>query len=57
MTLETADESHDWDSMTKGELAGRLTEYTKRLKTKPGDEDTLKKFNEAKLALEKKNAK
>ena len=56
LTLET-DESHDWESMTTGELAGRLNEYTKRLKTNPKDEDTLNTFNEAKFWLEKKNEK
>ena len=56
LTVETA-ESHDWESMTTGELAGRLNEYTKRLKANPKDEDTLNKFNEAKFWLEKKNEK
>jgi hypothetical protein len=56
LTVET-DESHDWESMTTGELAGRLNEYTKRLKANPKDEDTLNKFNEAKFWLEKKNEK
>ena len=54
---ETTDESHEWANMTKGELAGRLNTYTKRLKENPKDEDTLKKFNDAKFWLEKKNAK
>jgi len=54
---EVVEQSHDWENMTKGELAGRLNEYTKRLKTNPKDEDTLKKFNEAKFWLEKKNEK
>ena len=52
-----ADETHDWENMSTGELAGRLNEYTKRLKVNPKDEDTLKKFNDAKYWLEKKNAK
>ena len=52
---KVADESHDWENMSKQELAGRLTEYTKRLKTNPKDEDTLKKFNDAKYWLEQKN--
>ena len=56
LTVETA-ESHDWESMTTGELAGRLNEYTKRLKANPKDEYTLNKFNEAKFWLEKKNEK
>ena len=56
LTVETA-ESYDWESMTTGELAGRLNEYTKRLKANPKDEDTLNKFNEAKFWLEKKNEK
>ena len=56
LTVET-DEGHDWESMTTGELAGRLNEYTKRLKANPKDEDTLNKFNEAKFWLEKKNEK
>jgi len=54
---ETTDESHDWENMAIGELVGRLNEYTKRLKKNPKDEDTLKKFNDAKFWLEKKNAK
>ena len=52
---EQPEESHDWESMTKGELAGRLTAYTKKLKAEPKNEELLKKFNEAKYALDKKN--
>jgi len=47
--------AHDWENMTKGELAGRLNEYIKRLKESPNDEDALKKRDEAKYWLEQKN--
>jgi len=47
--------AHDWENMTKGELAGRLNEYIKRLKESPQDEDALKKRDEAKYWLEQKN--
>jgi len=50
-----AEPSHDWESMTTGEIAGRLNEYIKRLKADPNDEDALKKRDEAKYWLEKKN--
>jgi len=49
--------SHDWQSMDTGELAGHINAYLKRLKTNPSDEDTLKKLNEAKMALEAKTGK
>lgn len=46
-----------FSEMDSAELAGHLTEYVKRLKANPNDEETLHKRDEAKMELDRRNGK